>query len=292
MHRVRLIREIHALSGKGPGNGQWALQRALRRRIAGGLDWLSIGGMPSRAELPWFWCWEDRTMAVRWAIRGRPFVQGPNTLFLRSSRPRIDRLERMLLDSPHCPLVFTESEWYRDLILRHRGPKSRAEIVLWPYPIDPRPPGPAHPAEHDLLLYVKNGEFADLPDQLLARYPKSRVVHYGHYVREDLWEIARHARCCCYLADDDRGPLALAEILLCGCPTIGLPTGAPFVRDGQTGFLLADRTPAHWLEAVDRCFTLDRRDVAARADAQFDTHRIVDTVLGALDAARRVTAAG
>ena len=47
---------------------------------------------------------------------------------------------------------------------------------------------------------------------------------------------------CAYLADDDHGPLALQEILLAGCPTVGVRTGAAFVRYGATGFVV-DRLP-------------------------------------------------
>jgi len=45
--------------------------------------------------------------------------------------------------------------------------------------------------------------------------------------------------------------------------------------------------PGAWLAAIEACRALDRRAVAAHAARQFDTERIVDTVLGALDAARR-----
>ena len=153
MH-VRLIRPVHAPGLSGPWNGQYALQKELRRRIHEGLDWLSLGGRLAEGELPWFWCWLDRSDALRWARQGRPFVQGPNTLFLDSRRPRIDRLECALLDAPSCRLMFTESEWYRRLILRHRGPENRAPLVLWPYPIAPRPEGPAARPRHALLIYV------------------------------------------------------------------------------------------------------------------------------------------
>jgi hypothetical protein len=283
---VRLIREVNSPTGFGPGNGQYALQRALRQRIQDGLDGLVLGGAPGPRELPWFWCWEDRAAAVDWARHGAPFVQGPNTLFLNSRWPRCDALERALLDSPSCRLMFTESEWYRQLILRHRGPRNRSPLVLWPYPIDPRPAGPLEPAQWDLLIYAKNGHFPGLVKPLMARYPRGRVIHYGHFRREELWETARRARCCLYLADDDRGPLALAEILLCGCPTIGVPTGAPFVEPGRTGVLLESLSVAGCREAIQQCHALSRDEVAALADTQFDTSRIVDTILHALEAAQ------
>jgi hypothetical protein len=287
MCTVRLIRRVLQPDGTGPGNGQVALQRALRRRIRAGLDWLRIGGAPQRDEIPWYWCWQDRAAAVRWLRQGRPLVQGPNTLLLSSRRPRADGLESALLDTPQCRMIFTESEWYRELILQVRGPDSRATVVLWPYPIDPQPAGPLEPPQHELLIYVKNGRFPGLVEQLEAGCPNSIVIRYGQYRRHELWDAARRSRCCCYLADDDRGPLALAEILLCGCPTVGVPTGAPFVEAGRSGFVLADSTPGAWLDAAHRCHAIDRQGVAAWAATRFDPERIADTVLAALEAARK-----
>jgi hypothetical protein len=287
MQTVRLIRRILQPTGTGPGNGQYALQRLLRGRIRQGLDWLVVGGTPRENELPWFWCWEDRAMAIRWARRGLPFVQGPNTVFVCNRRPRLDWLECAMLDRTECRLMFTESEWYRRLIVKHRGAANRSPIVLWPYPIFPQPPGPAERPEHDVLVYVKNGEFPGVARSLWRRFRRVALIRYGAYRREELWETARRSRCCCYLADDDRGPLALAEILLCGCPTVGVPTGAPFVEPGRSGFMLSDAAPAAWLDAVDRCHALDRRAVAAWAASRFDPERIADTVLAALEAVRR-----
>jgi len=287
MPTVRLIRRVLQPTGAGPGNGQYALQRALRARIYRGLDWLAVGGIPREGELPWFWSWQDRAVAVRWARRGLPFVQGPNTVFLSSRQPRADGLECALLDLPQCRLTFTESEWYRRLIFEHRGPQNRSPVVLCPYPIFPQPPGPIDPPQYDVLIYLKNGHFPGLAEALRRRFARVAAVRYGAYRREELWETARRSRCCCYLADDDRGPLALAEILLCGCPTVGVPTGAPFVEADRSGFVLADPTPAAWLDAVDRCHAIDRQGVAAWAATRFDPERIADTVLAALEAAGR-----
>jgi hypothetical protein len=57
-----------------------------------------------------------------------------------------------------------------------------------------------------------------------------------------LFEAARRSRTCAYLADDDHGPLALQEILLAGCPVVGVRTGAPFIQDGVTG-VFVERLP-------------------------------------------------
>jgi hypothetical protein len=185
-------------------------------------------------------------------------------------------------------MIFTESEWYRELILQVRGPDSRAPVVLWPYPIDPQPAGPLEPPQHELLIYVKNGRFPGLVERLEAGCPNSIVIRYGRYRRHELWDAARRSRCCCYLADDDRGPLALAEILLCGCPAVGLPTGAPFIQPGLSGALARSVLPRGWLEAVETCRSLDRGQVAAWARREFDADRITEIVLAALARARRL----
>ena len=86
----------------------------------------------------------------------------------------------------------------------------------------------------------------------------------------------------CTFPIDDRGPLALAEILLAGCPAVGVARGAPFIQPGETGMLLDALGPAACCQAVAACHALDRRQVAERAAEQFDTQRIVETIVGAL----------
>ena len=109
-------------------------------------------------------------------------------------------------------------------------------------------------------------------------------------------EAARRSRACAYLADDDHGPLALQEILLAGCPTVGVRTGASFVRSGETG-VVVDRLPpgrqcaesdddvralAAFTDAIEQAQTIDRPSVQAIAAEQFDTTRIVDGLLESL----------
>ena len=280
--RMRLIREVSRPGGSGPFNGQYALQKALRAR---GVQWLKIGGLLCQREIPWFWCWEDRDAAAMCAAAGQPFVVGPNILFEHSRRPCRLPAERELCNAASCRLMFTESAWYRDLIERHRGDDNRAPIVLWPYPIDPRPGGPL-PAEHDLLVYAKGSYRRGLVARLGRHIRRLRLLVYGQFTRPELFEAARRSRCCLYLSHDDRGPLALAEILLAGCPAIGIPTGAPFIQPGRTGILLERFRPEACLDAVAKCHQLDRHTVAAEANRQFDTTRIVDTVIEALDGVR------
>jgi hypothetical protein len=275
---VRLIREVTLPGGSGPLNGQYALQKALRCRAP---KWLKIGGVLRRGEMPWIWCWADCDVAATCAADNRPFIVGPNVLFESSSHPCRVPAERAVCNAASCRLMFTESQWYADLIERYRGPENRAPIVLWPYPIDPSPGGPL-PAEHDLLVYAKGNYRKGLIARLKRNYPRMRLLVYGRFRREELFEAARRSLCCVYLSTDDRGPLALAEILLCGCPVVGVPTGAPFIQPGRTGVLLDRFFPAATLSAVARCRRIDRQAVAKLAAGQFDTARIVDTVIGAL----------
>jgi hypothetical protein len=101
---------------------------------------------------------------------------------------------------------------------------------------------------------------------------------------------------CAYLADDDQVPLTLQEILLTGRPTVGVRTGASFVCDGITGFVV-DRLPpgrqcvendgdqlalAVYLDALARAHNLDRRAVRSAAEQEFSSDAIVEGVIAAL----------
>jgi hypothetical protein len=277
---IRLIREVREPGGSGPWNGQYALQRALRRDAP---EWLRIGGTLAAGEIPWFWCWLDGDAAVLCAQTGHPFVAGPNILFADSRRPCRVPAEREICTAASCRLLFTESAWYRDLIEAHRRPANRAPIVLWPYPIDPQPGGPL-PADFDLLIYQKGPYRPRLIEELTRRFPRARLIVYGGYRREELLDAARRSRCCAYLSEDDRGPLALAEILLAGCPAVGIRRGAPFIRPGRTGFFVERLLPEECAAAIQQCHTLDRRAVAVLAVEQFDPQRIVATIVRALAA--------
>jgi hypothetical protein len=278
----------------------YALQKELRKRIAGGLDWLSIKSLPaSDGALPWFWHWDDRRYAVWWDSEGRPFVQGPNMLFTYSWKPRIDAEERGLLDAANCRAMFCHSDWYRDLIAKNRGPANTAPIVTWPYPIDPWPGEPL-PDEYDLLIYSKNGHRPGLLEHLCEVFPRHVVLHYGQYKREQLYEAARRSRACAYLADDDHGPLALQEILLSGCPVVGVRTGAPFIQDGVTG-VFVDRLPpgakcvkndadeaalATFMVAIQATHQTDRHSVRSRVIGASNNVNIVDRIIEAVMSAR------
>ena len=200
-----------------------------------------------------------------------------------------------MLDAANCRAMFCHSEWYRDLIAKHREPANKSPIILWPYPIDPWPGKPL-PDEYDLLIYAKNGHRPQLLEHLAEVFPRHIQIHYGQYQREQLFEAARRSRACAYLADDDHGPLALQEILLAGCPTVGVRTGASFVRTGETG-VLVDRLPPGeasitseqdakaldaFLEGIHAAQHLERHTVRALAAEQFAAGGIVEAVIAAL----------
>ncbi len=279
---VRLIRAVSAPSGRGPGNGMFALQRALQSARP---KWLHVGGRLREGEMPWFWCWQDRAAACACAAAGWPFVIGPNMLFVHWRAPCAISGERELCNAASCRLQFTESAWYREWILMQCGPSMRAPIVLWPYPIDPLPEGPL-PAAYDLLIYEKSGVDRALVQRLMRRRPASIHFRYGRFQRERLVEAARRARVCAYLSNNDRGPLALAEILLAGCPAVGVARGAPWIVDGSTGFQSRSLEYTAVCDAIDRAAVLDRQRVRTVALERFDSKRIVETILRALDDAR------
>ncbi|MCE5301850.1 MAG: hypothetical protein LLF97_01925 [Planctomycetaceae bacterium] len=283
---IRLIREVNAPSGRGPGNGMFALQRALRRVQP---EWFHLGGRLRADEIPWFWCWEDRTAACRCATAGRPFVLGPNMLFANWTTPCGVAGERELCNAASCRLQFTESAWYRDWILAHCGPAMRAPIVLWPYPIDPLP-GDPQPARFDLLIYEKSGFDPSLPQRLVCRWPASVRVRYSRFRRERLVELARRSRACVYLSDNDRGPLALAEIVLSGCPAIGMPRGAPWLSDPRLGFQVERLELVTLCDAIEQLRQKDRMSVAEVARQQFDEQAIIQTIFQALESIKGAAA--
>ena len=187
---VELIGPVDHPGGNGP-NGMYALQKELRKRIDEGLDWLSIKSLPvSKGAMPWFWNWNDRRYAMWWDAEGLPFVQGPNMLFTNSASPRIDREECALLDAPNCRAMFCHTEWYRDLIAKHRGPKNKSEIVMWPYPIDPMARRTIAGQIRSLDLRQKRPS-PGLLEHLAELYPSHIQIHYGQYKREELFDAAR-----------------------------------------------------------------------------------------------------
>jgi hypothetical protein len=151
--------------------------------------------------------------------------------------------------------------------------------------------------QYDLLIYAKNGNRPQLLEHLAELFPRHIQIHYGRYRRDELFEAARRSRACAYLADDDHGPLALQEILLAGYPTVGVRTGAAFVRHGLTGYVV-DRLPpgrqsvaneddevalTAYLNAIAQAQDLSRQLVRDHAMTDFNTDRIVDTVVAALE---------
>ena len=289
---VRLIREAPSPAASGPFQGQYVLQKALRRY---GPAWLKIGGTLGAGEIPWFWCWEDAQAACRCAAEGRPFILGPNVLFHDSRRPRQFAHERLLCDAASCKLLLTESGWYRELIARHLGPANRAPIAVWPYPVAeagsweleagvPRQHLPQLPSPiSQLLVYAKSGFDEALLARLQRRFPGSLVLRYGRFRREELFDAARGARACVYLSDDDRGPLALAEILLCGCPAVGVPRGAPWIEHGRNGAIISGFGMNEMLRGIALAMQANREAVTAAARRRFCPRAVVRQIVTAIE---------
>jgi glycosyltransferase involved in cell wall biosynthesis len=127
-------------------------------------------------------------------------------------------------------------------------------------------------------------------------------IHYGQYKREQLFEAARRSRACAYLADDDHGPLALQEILLAGCPTVGVRTGASFVRAGVTGFWVERLPPGGratsseqdallltaYVDRIAQAMELNRYQVREYAVQEYSTDRITSAIVAKLDELRAI----
>ena len=262
----------------------FCLQNLLRARA---LSWLKIGGNVMRpGEIPWFWMFREcRLNIAEWHWSGQRFIIGPNVLFLDSRKPCQHPWERTILESPGCVLLFTESCWYERLIREHQKPACKAEIVVWPYPVSPEPEGPIL-MEHDLLIYVKSGADGQVICELQRQFPFHATFIYGTYNRDEMIHAARRASCCVYLSDDDRMPIAASEIALAGCPLIGIERGCPHTKLGlgvEIEALTLDAIQAAILKAQ----AMKREEVRATAQRVFDPQAIVDTVIAALDKARR-----
>ncbi len=84
---------------------------------------------------------------------------------------------------------------------------------------------------------------------------------------------------------------------MAGCPTVGVRTGASFVRNGVTGFVV-DRLPpgrqcvendadqlalAVYVDAIARAQALDRTSVRAAAERDFSSDALVERLIAAVD---------
>ena len=275
-HNIRIIRKETSPGTRGPSRGMCALQNALRKA---NFPWLWIGGHLECGDIPWVWLYKDAQIALQYNEFGWPFIIGPNVLFSNSYRPGFGKYEKDILDAENCRLMFTESEWYASLIQSHCN-HNEAPIVIWSYPIEPQPDGPL-PAEFDLLIYLKDMSLGRESIRAAERWPKSHVVVYGTYNRDALIEIARRSRACLYLCNDDRGPLAAAEIALAGCPLIGVERGCPWVLTPGLGVHLLHF--GKLIEAEQEAMAMDRGAVREVALKRFATERTVEIIKNALE---------
>ncbi len=108
-------------------------------------------------------------------------------------------------------------------------------------------------------------------------------MRYGLFRREELFHAARRARVCVYLSDDDRGPLALAEILTCGCPAVGVPRGAPWIEPGMNGALVAGLEFDRLRPAIALAGSMDRVAVAAAARERFSPQTVARQIVELLE---------
>lgn len=278
MSAIRLINEVRDPGNRGPSRGMFALQKALK---AAKIPWLRVGGGLRHNEIPWVWLYRDAGMAIQFNDWGWPFVLGPNVLFSNSRNPGSKEFERRLLDAENCAMMFTESDWYAALIRQHCN-HNEAPVVIWRYPIEPQPAGPL-PVKYDLLVYLKDMNLGREQLRAVEHWPRSNVVVYGTYCREEMIELARQSRACLYLSTDDRGPLAAAEIALAGCPLVGVERGCPWVCWNALGVQVKHFGTPDLFSAVEQAMGLDRDCVRECAQSVFSTERTVATIRSALE---------
>lgn len=261
----------------------FALQRTLRWRAP---EWLAIGGVPADDDLGWYWNWQDIDQVLDRIDRDLPFVIGPNILFTWSGDPGGGYGERAMLDAPSCRAIMCHGAWYEALIRENLGSRNAAVIVRWPYPIWPEPRGPVR-ADFDVLIYNKLAEDGSVLEESIKKaYPRSATLRYGAFRREELYALARRSRACVYLCKDESGGLAAAEILLAGCPVIGVERGSPFVLSGRTGIRIDSLNARSLIDAVALCHCFDRRQVRVNALQMFDATTIADGIITTLDQLR------
>jgi hypothetical protein len=279
---IRLMREASEAGDRGPANALYALQKLLRSLSP---DWLQIGGTLRQGEIAWFWSCYDMALAIQLEGQSVPYVLGPCVFFGERLHPCKEPMERVLLSGRHCVGLITESRVYAELIAENKQWPNSAPVFAIPSPVDPHPDGPK-PATRDLLIYRKSGHDDLLADAMQKRYPSSVVIQYGSYRREDLYEAARTSRACLYLSDDDRGPIALAEILLAGCPSVGIQAVAPWIQLGLTGFPVERLDEASLCLGVEHCLSMSRERVRQAAKQMFDPQDIAAQYLDALQSIR------
>lgn len=284
---VVILPRMPAATGSGPVNGMYALQEVLRRRVRErGIDWITISDELLPGHLPWLWSWRDMVADV--VAREEPFIMGPNVIFGHSRYPRCDEVEARILDARSCEAIFCHASWYRDLIREHMGPENRARIWCWPYPVHPLPGPPEPRAEWDVMIFVKSGpEATELAGQVAERFRRSRIVRYGQFRREELYAWGRRSRACLYLCDDESGGLATQELMLAGCPVVGIERGCPLVVHEKTGIRIRTWGLESFARGIEQALELDRDGVRRVAMEIFDEERIATTVIGHLDAVRR-----
>lgn len=279
MRTIRLIRPEPHFTSRGPGNGMGGLRTAL---LAHGLpEWLKLGGPLASDDIPWVWCWLDKRLAYANELMHRPYILGPCVFFADANRPAKSPFEAELLHGQHCATIFTDSCWYGDLIRRFTT--RDVPIVTWPFPIVPLPSGPSSVRPH-LLIYEKSGVDRDLVAFLQQRFKSCITIRYGSYRREQLAMAARTSWGCAYLSESDRGPLALAEIMLSGCPAVGIPHGAPWIENGATGYFTNDLTTnSDWYTFLCQCKDLSPDHVRDTAIRHFSADAIVPKILTTLE---------
>jgi hypothetical protein len=96
--------------------------------------------------------------------------------------------------------------------------------------------------DFDAMIFLKGGAIEQtIANEIRTRIPRSVIIQYGAYTRDQLFDAARRSKCCFYISREDHYPLAAVEITLTGCPIVSDERSCPVLRHGANGILAAVR---------------------------------------------------
>lgn len=168
--------------------------------------------------------------ALRWAIsmkkRGKikKIVAGPNLVISPIEK-------RGILLKKEIDLIIVPSKWVADFYVS-LAPEIKTKIKIWPAgtKIIPEQNGD----KKFCLVYKKSCSeelFKSITETLQVNAIAFKILHYGHYLKEDYFNLLRNARFMIYLSESESQGLALQEAWMHNVPT--LVWNREYMRSGK-----------------------------------------------------------
>ena len=231
----------------------------------------------------------------------------------RLDKPGLSIIARLVLDllrrwdaaaSSRADRLLSISEWTRELI---RRAWRRESTVIYP-PVEVERFNPARDRDnfymtvsrfvpykmvaeiirafnHLRLPLIVVGDGPEYERLLRSAGPNVQLVGYQN--DSIVTDLMNRAKGFVYMAVEDFG-IAMAEAQAAGCPVIAHARGGAteIVREGETGYLFSEQTPASMIEAVLRLEQGPLNNKAARKNAiRFSSERFRREFTSYLDAA-------